>query len=245
MTHETRGSELKAGAAALAEPSRPSVRAKNARGGAVPGSHKSPKKAGYRGPQRGIGGLRHSPHSQGSGGSDRQSQSEVLEDDASEIPEFWRDVRMGVLTVPSSEDVNDPRLLAMADIEFMRAELRVNFFNTYTVLDERSVNDKAGCKTAGKTNTARRWQAEGRIFGVPFVGIVVYPAFQFQPNGEPIPLILEVNKALPKDCTDWQRAAWFVSPNEWLDGKLPVSAIQRGDLEVVNAASHAFEVPEG
>lgn len=244
MNHETRDGELKAGAATLVDSSRQPARAKKTRGGSGAGSPKAPKKTGYSGPKRGIRGLKRVLPSKGNG-PDKQQNFEVLEGDANEIPEFWRDVLMGVLTVSSSEDVNDPRLLAMADIELMRAELQVNFFNTYTVLDEKSVNDQAGCETAGNKSMAKRWRSEGRIIGVPFVGTIVYPAFQFQSNGEPIPLILEVNKTLPKDCTDWQRAAWFVSPNEWLDGEIPVSAIQRGDLEVVNAASHAFEVPIG
>lgn len=144
-----------------------------------------------------------------------------------------------------SESVNDPWLLAMVDIELMRAELRVDFLNTFQVLDAEAVHRLAGGKGSDKSRKARAWRSAGRIIGLPIVGITVYPAFQFQPDGQPYPLIREVNKAFTKDCTDWQRASWLVSPNEWLNGETPVSAIQRSDPEVITAAKYACEVPVG
>lgn len=245
MSDETGDGGLKAGAATLVESSPRQVQARDTRRRARHTSPNLPQKGGRSGPQRGLGGIRHAPPSKSGSAGKRSNRKAADEDGNNRYPEFWRDVQKGNLTVPSSKYVNDPRLLAMAKLDLMRAELRVNFFSTYPVLDEMAVHDLADCKTAGKCTIARKWRSEERIIGLPFGDIVVYPAFQFQSNGEPYPLLLEVNKAFPKDCTDWQRVSWLVSPNEWLDGEIPVSAIQQGDPEVVEAASHAYEVPIG
>ncbi len=244
MSDETPDGGLKAGAAAPVESSPLPAQAKQSSGGTRPAPPKSPRKGGRSGPQRGLVNLERTQSAKDNS-IDKRSGRKESEEDASGHSEFWSDYKKGATTKPSSKYVNDSRLLAMANLELMRAQLRANFFSAYAVLDEMSVNRQAGCAIDGKTSIAMKWRSEGRIVGLPFVDVVVYPAFQFQPDGQPYPLLLEVNKALPEDCTDWHRASWLVSPNEWLEGETPVPAIQRGDPEVAIAASHAYEVPIG
>ncbi len=244
MSDETPDAGLKAGAATLAEsPSLP-AQARKTRGRAHRASPNLPQKGGRRGPQRGLRTLDHALSAKSSG-TGKRSRRKAQDDDASKHPDFWNNYKMGAMAKPSSEYVNDPRLLAMANTELMRAELRVKFFNTFPVLDEKAVHNLTNRKADGKETTAKRWQSEGRIIGLPIVDVMVYPAFQFQSNGKPYPLIQEVNKAFSKECTVWYLASWLVSPNEWLDGETPISAIQRNCREVVSAAERAGEVPVG
>ncbi len=245
MKEDNRDGGLMAGAVTLLDSSQQATPAKRSLKPTrdVPPTFPQRKARDTRPTKRHRGDSRVSP-------SKKQSASKQLR---SEAPEA-RDHRIsaassGARTESSAKllekDVNDPHLLAMVEIELMRAELRVYFLNTYPVLDAKAVHRQAGCKGADETRKARNWRSAGRIIGLPIVGSTVYPAFQFQSNGQPYPLIRKVNSVFRKDCTDWHRATWLVSPNERLDGETPLSAIQRNDPMVVEAATHAYEVPVG
>ena len=71
------------------------------------------------------------------------------------------------------------------------------------------------------------------------------PAFQFDDDGQPWPLVQPVLRALPAYRSAWQRAFWLVSPNEWLDERVPADALHEGDERVVEAAGHAGAVVIG
>ena len=51
--------------------------------------------------------------------------------------------------------------------------------------------------------------------------------------------------ALPNSFTAWQRAFWFVSPKEALDGETPAEAVKAGDDQVVETARVAGELVAG
>lgn len=139
---------------------------------------------------------------------------------------------------PEAELVNNPRLLAEAGIELMSAKLRFQFLNEFPVFDEMALQNKI-VGEGGSLNTAHKWREAGQIIGLPFAGMVLYPEFQFQSNGQPYPLIIEVNKAINSDYSDWQRALWLVTENEWLNTLTPISAIQNGDSRAIRAAGLA------
>jgi hypothetical protein len=65
-------------------------------------------------------------------------------------------------------------------------------------------------------------------------GELVYPAFQFGPNGRPLAGLSAVIGAF-KDAieTPYTIAAWLVSPEAELDGSTPIEELRRGRRELV------------
>ncbi len=244
MSNETPDGGLKAGSASLAESSPLPTQARKPRGRTRRVSPRLPQKDRCGGRRRGQVDLKHASSTKDSG-ADKRHRHPQPDNDHNRPLDFLSIFEDDTLATSSSKYANDPRLLAMAKVELMSAELRLHFIETYPVVDEKSVHRLAGGKETDKDSKARTWLSAGRIIGLPFVGITIYPAFQFLPNGQPYPLIREVIKAFSVNCTDWQRASWLVSPNEWLNGETPISAIHRNDPEVVSAAKRAYEVPAG
>jgi hypothetical protein len=71
-------------------------------------------------------------------------------------------------------------------------------------------------------------------------GELVYPAFQFGPDGQPVRGIAGVVGAL-RDVveTPYTIAAWLVSPEAELDGSTPIDQLRRGRVKpVAEAAQH-------
>lgn len=62
------------------------------------------------------------------------------------------------------------------------------------------------------------------------------PAFQFDPVGHVIPLVLEVNEQLCADEDPWGAADWWLGRNAWLDAT-PASLIGRDDRSLRIAAA--------
>jgi hypothetical protein len=65
-------------------------------------------------------------------------------------------------------------------------------------------------------------------------GEVVYPAFQFGPNGQPLAGIADVIGAFKGAVeTPYTIAAWLVSPEAELDGSTPIEQLRLGRRDVV------------
>ncbi len=79
-----------------------------------------------------------------------------------------------------------------------------------------------------------------------FEGEDHYPQFQFDDAGKPFALIGPVLSHLRgRDLSSWQCAYWLVSPENALDGDLPVDLIHAGDKRVIAAAESAYGMVEG
>ncbi len=93
---------------------------------------------------------------------------------------------------------------------------------------------------------AARWRKEGRIFGVPYRGQTLYPAFQFDAvSGEVKPSIRDVLAQLPRDrMSEWESALWWTAANGWLGGRRPVDALD-DEPEAVAAAAARLGGPRG
>jgi hypothetical protein len=139
----------------------------------------------------------------------------------------------------------DPLDPVEARIDAANAEMRRDFLATFPVVEAAAVHDRAGYEGTNKAQTAAAWRRANRILGLPYAGRIVYPLFQFDDDGQPWPLVQPVLRALPADRSAWQRAFWLVSPNEWLDERVPADALRIGDERVVEAAGHAGAVAIG
>ena len=92
-------------------------------------------------------------------------------------------------------------------------------------------------RAANRHALAARWRKEGRIFGVPYRGQLLYPAFQLDEHGDLRPAIARVLAALPRErMSDWEIALWWTAANGRLRGARPVDLLDREPESLVAAA---------
>ncbi|MFI4987945.1 MAG: hypothetical protein ACHQF3_10940 [Alphaproteobacteria bacterium] len=127
------------------------------------------------------------------------------------------------------------------EIELDNIRLRRKFLTAWQCLTSPEVHARSGAGGENRYVIASRWKRAGRVFSVKVGRHEVFPAFQFDDDGEPKPAIERALKALAGKLSSWQTALWFVSPNSWLDGAKPVEKID--DAGAIEAAAK-FEVEE-
>lgn len=86
----------------------------------------------------------------------------------------------------------------------------------------------------------KRWVTAGRIFTIERGGELLIPTYALDKLGQPEPILGEVLKVLA-GRTPFSIAAWFESPNSYLDGKRPREFLATDGLAVVKAAEHSVE----
>jgi hypothetical protein len=65
-------------------------------------------------------------------------------------------------------------------------------------------------------------------------GRVVYPAFQFNEDGSVVDGVADVLKLIePTQLSSWTIAAWFVSPEDGIEGMQPIEALRSGGRDAV------------
>ena len=85
--------------------------------------------------------------------------------------------------------------------------------------------------------TAARWRAAGRIFAVASGGrAAVFPGFQFDAGGQPVPVVADILTVLTDRLDPWSLALWFTGDNSRLGGLRPVDALNSDPDAVVGAA---------
>jgi len=85
------------------------------------------------------------------------------------------------------------------------------------------------------------WKKEGRIFSVDYDHRSMFPAFQFDVEGQPLPVIGRVLEILGQEVTGWGLALWFTAGNGWLDDRRPVDLLKSEPEEVEQAAEREVE----
>jgi hypothetical protein len=85
------------------------------------------------------------------------------------------------------------------------------------------------------------WQEQGRIFPVEHQGRLRFPAFQFNAEGQPLPVIAQVLSTLGRQTTGWGLALWFTSSNGWFDDRRAVDLLLDKPEEVAEAAEREAE----
>lgn len=66
-----------------------------------------------------------------------------------------------------------------------------------------------------------------------------YPAAQFRADGTVVSGLKEVQEALPT-TNAWVVLNFFVTPDDYLNGRTPIELLREGRLEVVVAAAHRY-----
>lgn len=135
-------------------------------------------------------------------------------------------------SVPSAVTVLQARRNALA---------REQMFQEFGGLSSAEVAELAGSRASNKAALAHRWRQEGRIFSVPHRGMSYFPGFQFDEQGQPIPVIAEVIQRLGSRSTEWGMALWFTASNGWLGARRPVDLLREDPQAVVTAADREID----
>jgi hypothetical protein len=126
------------------------------------------------------------------------------------------------------------------------AEARTSLLTEFGALTASQVAELSGSEAKNRSALAGRWRREGRLVAVEHHGTTYYPAFQFDVDGRPRPVVADVLKQLSHpSMTPWQQALWFTTANGWLDGRRPVDLLESNPTAVAAAAREALRDPVG
>lgn len=82
---------------------------------------------------------------------------------------------------------------------------------------------------------------EGAVFSVRYHDAEVFPGYQFDEQGRPLPVIAQVLAVLREVRSPWEIALWFTGANGWLGAARPVDLLRTAPEGVVEAARHEAE----
>jgi hypothetical protein len=121
------------------------------------------------------------------------------------------------------------------------AQARLSLLREWGAWSAGELAERAGSAAGNRSALASSWRAAGRILGVDWHGRTIYPAFQFQADGQPRPAIAHALAHLRRaGLSDWQAALWFASPTGWLEDRRPVDLLDE-DPDATVAAAAAFD----
>lgn len=116
------------------------------------------------------------------------------------------------------------------------AKRRAQLLQEFGALSGEQIAEERS-RAANRHALAARWRKEGRIFGVPYRGQMLYPAFQFDDDGTLRPVISDVLAGLPRDrMSEWEVALWWTAANGALGGERPVDLLEERPQELAEAA---------
>jgi hypothetical protein len=174
-------------------------------------------------------------------------QAEVEPDKVERVLETWRTLsgerRFGDLIerlMPERLEVPTPAVVLQAR---RNAEARAALLGEFGALRSAEVAELAGSRAANRAALGNRWRAEKRVIAVPVGDELLYPGFQFTPEGRPKPTVgaaLAILRSEP-GVSDWQAALWFVGANGWLGGRRPVDLLDDDPGAVEAAARREVE----
>jgi hypothetical protein len=130
---------------------------------------------------------------------------------------------------------------AMTILARRNAKRRAEVLQEFGALTGEQIAEERS-RAANRHALAARWRKEGKLFGVPYRGQILYPAFQFDDDGGLRPVISDVLAALPRDqMSDWEIALWWTAANGLLDGRRPVDLLDTDPRAIVLAGRELGE----
>lgn len=101
----------------------------------------------------------------------------------------------------------------------------------------------SGAEVKNPSGLANRWKRTKKIFAVTIDGKDLYPAYALDIGGQPLPLIKKIIELFGETKTPWALAAWFGSPNSWLNNAKPKDLLTSNPKRVLEAAQRSKEGP--
>lgn len=125
------------------------------------------------------------------------------------------------------------------------AQARVELVQEFDALTSAQVARRAHSVAKNPSATTTRWASQGKIFNVSWDGAAVYLGFQFDDEGQPLPVVAEVLATVGDRLAGWELALWFTGDSSWLDDDRPVDVLRTAPADVVEAARYAVaDLPE-
>lgn len=121
------------------------------------------------------------------------------------------------------------------------AEARSALAREFGLRTSAQVAELAGSQARNRAALANRWTKEGRVFPVTHAGARLWPGFQFDAEGQPLPVVAEILTAFGERAGGWEAALWFMAASGWLEGRRPVDLLREDPEAVVTAARREVE----
>lgn len=115
----------------------------------------------------------------------------------------------------------------------------------FGLLTSDQVADLAGMETKNRSATPTRWARTGKVIAVAIRGTNLYPGFQFDDVGQPLPVIKELTDVLSAYNSPVATVQWLVGRNGYLDGRRPVDLLRTTPGLVVEAARYLVDDANG
>lgn len=125
------------------------------------------------------------------------------------------------------------------------ARFRSKFLQSEPCYVSADLHRLSGSTGRNLSQVAARMKTKGQVFAVRQGDKDLFPAFQFDAQGKPWPIMAKVLAAFPDRMTPWDIAGWFVRRNMDLGGAAPRDLLAEGDARVIAAAAQAGEGPVG
>ncbi len=125
------------------------------------------------------------------------------------------------------------------------ARFRLKFLQSEPCYSSTDLHMLSGSTGRNRSQVAARIKTKGLAFAVRHGEKDMFPAFQFDAQGKPLPVVSQVLAALPDRMTPWDIAGWFVRRNLDLGGAVPKELLAAGDARLIQAAALAGEGPVG
>ena len=125
------------------------------------------------------------------------------------------------------------------------ARFRSKFLQSEPCYVSADLHRLSGSTGRNLSQVAARMKAKGQVFAVRQGEKDLFPAFQFNAQGKPLPIVAKILEALPDRMTPWDIAGWFVRRNMDLGGVAPRELLADEDPRLVDAAAQAGEGPVG
>jgi len=107
------------------------------------------------------------------------------------------------------------------------------------LLTARQVAQQTGSVAARPETLTAQWLSRRQIFGVDLAGHGVrFPAFQFQPSGQPWPALKQALPTLLNAFSPLHLLLWFDTPHPALAGKAPMEMLHN-PLALMQAIHHS------
>ena len=121
------------------------------------------------------------------------------------------------------------------------AAAREELITEFGLLTSVDVAARAGSRAKNKAALANRWKQEGKILSVNHQGLLFFPAFQFDDDGQPLPVLVSILSSVGRQSEGWELALWFIAANGWLGGRRPVDLLRIEPEAVARAAEREAE----
>jgi len=102
---------------------------------------------------------------------------------------------------------------------------------------------RMGSRSNAPRNLAASARREGRLVAVSRGHQVLYPGFQFGPDGAPLPVIAGLRAlAAEYERSETGIVQWLCSPTTYLDGRRPVDLLRETPDRVLDVAARSWGV---